>query len=87
MIKMMFFVIVMVTIAKADKMRITNISDNVMVRQGESVNMSCQTDQVLSTLLMNLKLLFTRNEFVWIWFLFDVEIYYKSFLLANISYA
>ena len=47
MIKIMLIIMIMVTMTKADKMRITNISDNVMVRVGDSVNMSCQTDQVL----------------------------------------
>ena len=43
---MMFIMMVMVTMARGERMTITSVSEDLMVRRGESVNMTCQTDQV-----------------------------------------
>ena len=36
----------MMGLARGDRMTITNVSEDLMVRRGESVNMTCETDQV-----------------------------------------
>ena len=38
---------------KGEKMKIIQVSSDMMIRQGENVNMSCETDQVKSR--MNIK--------------------------------
>ena len=38
---------------EGEKMKIINVSSDMMIRQGENVNMSCETDQVKSR--MNIK--------------------------------
>ena len=38
---------------EGEKMKIINVSSDMMVKQGENVNMSCETDQVNSR--MNIK--------------------------------
>ena len=43
---MMFMMMMMVTMARGERMTITSVSEDLMVRRGESVNMTCQTDQV-----------------------------------------
>ena len=36
----------MMGLARGERMTITNVSEDLMVRRGESVNMTCTTDQV-----------------------------------------
>ena len=38
---------------KGEKMKIIQVSSDMMIRQGENVNMSCETDQVNSRMNIN----------------------------------
>ena len=39
-------ILVMVSLARGERMTITSVSEDLMVRRGDTVNMTCQTDQV-----------------------------------------
>ena len=46
---------VMVTMARGERMTITSVSEDLMVRRGDSVNMTCQTDQVTNSYFLAAK--------------------------------
>ena len=58
MMRVTMFIIlmmVMVTLARGERMTITSVSEDLMVRRGESVNMTCQTDQVTTPYFSSIK--------------------------------
>ena len=42
----LLMMMMMTGLARGERMTITNVSEDLMVRRGESVNMTCTTDQV-----------------------------------------
>ena len=48
-VRMVVIILMMVGLARGDKMTITSVSGDLMVRRGDSVNMTCSTDQVTSS--------------------------------------
>ena len=54
-VTMVIILTVMVTLARGERMTITSVSEDLMVRRGESVNMTCQTDQVTTSYFSSIK--------------------------------
>ena len=54
-VTMVIILTVMVTLARGERMTITSVSEDLMVRRGESVNMTCQTDQVTTPYFSSIK--------------------------------
>ena len=48
-VPMVVILLMMMGLARGDKMTITSVSEDLMVRRGDSVNMTCSTDQVTSS--------------------------------------
>ena len=48
-VRMVIILLMMVTLARGERMAITSVSEDLMVRRGEAVNMTCQTDQVTTS--------------------------------------
>ena len=48
-VRMVIMMMMMVTLTRGERMTITSVSEDLMVRRGDSVNMTCQTDQVTTS--------------------------------------